>query len=285
VPVTLTFGWLENEQVRAESTGDNMLEKRVIYELPGMKEVTKQSIIYASDHDIHLTMDIYYPPNLSPHSQLPAVIFVPGYPNSVILERFGIKLKNAGQYVSWGQLAAKSGMIAIIYETTQPEKEIYSVLTYIRKNATTLQIDGDRLGVWACSGNVPTALSVLIDPSTNMKCAVLYYGAMFDWNASHEMAKKADRSGFVYPCKAKSVDDLPQEIPLFVVRTGEDNLQLNQSIEHFVCKATKRNLPLTFVNYADGQHAFDVENSTRRSQEIIKQTLEFLHEHLFQPCC
>jgi dienelactone hydrolase len=260
-----------------------MLEKRVIYEHPGIKEVTKQVVFYGSDRDVPLMMDIYYPANLSPASQLPAVIFVLGYPDSMILERFGIKLKDAGQYVSWGQLTAASGMIAITYETTQPEKDIFAVLAYARKNAKTLHIDGDRLGIWACSGNVPTALSVLVDKSTSMKCAVLYYGAMFDWSGSHEMEELTKRYGCVYPCRAKSVDDLPQKIPLFVVRTGEDNPQLNQSIEHFICDATKRNLPLTFVNYSDGQHAFDVENDTVRSQEIIKHTLEFLREHLFQP--
>jgi hypothetical protein len=260
-----------------------MLEKRVIYEIPGMREVTKSSVIYASDNNLPLTMDIYYPHNLSATSQLPVVIFVFGFPNSVVLERFGIKLKDSGQYVSWGQLAAASGLIAITYETTQPEKDIYSVLAYVRKNAKTLQIDGDRMGIWACSGNVPTALSVLVDASTRWKCSVLYYGAMFDWNGSSEMADMAIRRGFAYPCKTASVDNLSPEIPLFVVRTGEDNPQLNKSIAYFVCEAIKRNLPLTFVNYADGQHAFDLENDTLASQEIIKHTLAFLHEHLFNP--
>ena len=85
-----------------------MLEKRVIYEIPGMREVTKSSVIYASDNNLPLTMDIYYPHNLSATSQLPVVIFVFCFPNSVVLERFGIKLKDSGQYVSWGQLAAAS---------------------------------------------------------------------------------------------------------------------------------------------------------------------------------
>lgn len=260
-----------------------MLEKRVVYELPGMKEVTKRSVVYASDNEVLLAMDLYYPPSLPAHSQLPAVIFVSGYPNSVVLERFGIKLKDAGQYVSWGQLAATSGLIAITYETTQPEKDIYSVLSYVCKNAKALQIDGDRLGIWACSGNVPTALSVLVDASVDVKCAVSYYGVMLDWSGSNEMVGMAHRSGFAYPCKPEALDHLSQEIPLFVVRTGEDNSQLNKSIEYFVCEATKRNLPLTFVNYSKGKHAFDLENDTVQSQEIIKHTLFFLHEHLDKP--
>src|SRR5687768_2684041 len=106
---------------------------------------------------------------------------------------------------------------------------------------------------------------------------------MFDWGGANEMEELANRIGAAYPCKAESVDNLSQEIPLFVVRTGEDNPQLNKSIEYFVGEATKRNFPLTFVNYAEGQHAFDIENDTLASQEIIKHTLAFLHEHLFKP--
>jgi dienelactone hydrolase len=260
-----------------------MLEKRVVYEIPGMQELSSRTAVYDSDPDVPLTLDIYYPPNLLVNSQIPAVIFVLGYSDSVILKRFGIKLKDAGQYVSWSQLTAASGIIAITYETTQPEKDIFSVLAYIRKNAKTLQIDGDSLGIWACSGNVPTALAALVHASIHIKCSVLYYGAMFDWNGSNEMEELAKRFGCVYPCKTQSVDSLSQELPLFVVRTGEDNPQLNKSIEHFVCEATKHNLPLTFVNYSDGRHAFDVENDTVRSREIIKHTLAFLQEHLFKP--
>jgi dienelactone hydrolase len=259
-----------------------MLEKRVIYRIPEMDDVTKRHVVYQSDNDVPLTMDIYHPPNLLANSQFPAVIFVIGFPNSVMRERFGIKLKDAGQYVSWGQLAAASGIIAITYETTQPEKDIYSVLACIRKNAKALQIDGDRIGIWACSGNVPTALSVLMDKSIDLKCAVLYYGVMFDVNGSSEMEELAKRYGLSYPCKTGSVHSLSQETSLFVVRAGEDNPKLNKSIEGFVGEATKRNLPLTFVNYAEGQHSFDIENDTVSSQEIIKHTLAFLHEHLFK---
>ena len=260
-----------------------MLEKQVIYEIQGMEEVTKKSVVYDSDNGVSLTMDLYYPPKLPDNSQLPAIIFVFGFPNSVMLDRFGVKLKDSGQYVSWGQLAAASGIVGITYETTQPEKDIYSVLAYVRHNAKTLQIDGNRFGMWACSGNVPTALSVLVTAPTYVKCSVLYYGLMFEGSDSHEMEELAKRYGSAYPCKTESVDHLSQDIPLFVVRTGEDHPQLNKSIERFVCEATKRNLPLTFVNYGQGQHGFDLENDSVSSQEIIKHTLAFLHEHLFKP--
>lgn len=257
------------------------MEKRVVYEIPGMEDIEKRNVAY--DNNVPLTMDIYYPHQLLPGSQLPAVIFVLGYPNSVVHERFGIKLKDAGQYVSWGQLAAASGLIAITYETTQPERDIYSILMYVRENAKALRIDSDRIGAWACSGNVPVALRALVDASTNLRCAVLYYGMMLDRRGSNEMEALAERNGCAYPCTGRSVDDLSREIPLFIVRSGEDHPQLNGSIEHFVCEATKRNIPLTFVNYAGGHHGFDLDDDAAPSREIIKHTLAFLRENLSTP--
>ena len=69
-----------NELLHVESKGDYTLEKRVIYEIPGMREITRRSVIYASDNAVPLTMDIYYPHNLPATSQLPVVIFVFGFP-------------------------------------------------------------------------------------------------------------------------------------------------------------------------------------------------------------
>jgi len=55
---------------------------------------------------------------------------------------------------------------------------------------------------------------------------------------------------------------------------------LNETIDDFVHKALARNLPLTFVNYARGEHGFDISDETPVSQAIIRQTLNFLRTHL-----
>jgi hypothetical protein len=39
-------------------------------------------------------------------------------------------------------------------------------------------------------------------------------------------------------------------------------------------------MPLTFINYAGGEHGFDVRNDSPTSRTIIQQTLAFLVEHL-----
>jgi len=79
--------------------------------------------------------------------------------------------------------------------------------------------------VWACSGNVPTALSVLMqDAPDHLKCAVLCYGYMFDSDGSTAVADAARRWGFVNPCAGKSADDLRRDIPLFIARAGQDQV-------------------------------------------------------------
>ena len=40
------------------------------------------------------------------------------------------------------------------------------------------------------------------------------------------------------------------------------------------------NLPITFVNHAEGPHAFDLFDDSRTSRDILRQTLRFLRQHL-----
>lgn len=151
-----------------------VLENRVVYRIPEMDEVQVQrNVRYHAVNDTDLKMDLFYPPNMEPGSRLPAVIFVFGFP------RARLKLKDSNAYVTWAQLTAASGLIAVLYETEQPETDINELFGYIRENAASLKIDEDRIGIWSCSSNVPTALSLLMKDSGNVpKCAVLYYGLM-----------------------------------------------------------------------------------------------------------
>ena len=86
---------------------------------------------------------------------------------------------------------------------------------------------------------------------------------------------------FFYPLTTKTFEDLPQDVPLFIVRAGlEENPYLNESIDQFVDEAVARNVPMVFINYSDGQHGFDVHDNNDKSREIINQTLEFMRTHL-----
>ena len=137
------------------------------------------------------------------------------------------------------------------------------------------------MGIWACSGNVPVALSVLMQESgDDLKCAVLYNGFMLDDEGANSVAETAETVGFANPCVGRTVDGLPQDVPLFIVRAGQDTVpHLNETIERFLGQAVGRNMPVTFINYPDGPHGFDGQDN-EASRQITRQTLAFMRFHL-----
>src|SRR5579883_1039336 len=106
-----------------------------IYELNEMKNVEiKQNILYANTTHNELTMDIYYPQNANHHELKPLIIFITGYPDPGFQAMTGYKLKEVAQYISWAKLIAASGFVAITYSSNDPEKDIYTLLKYIKNN-------------------------------------------------------------------------------------------------------------------------------------------------------
>jgi len=254
----------------------------VVYQLPRTDAVRiRREIVYRETNAGVLTMDIYYPPDLKSGAPIPAVAFVSGFPDSRMEAMFGCKLKEMGSYISWAKLAAASGLIAVTYATTDPAADIHALLRYVRDNDAALGIDANRIGLWACSGNVPNALAVLmLGPRDQLKCAVLCYGLMLDFDGSASVAEAAKAFGFVNPGAGKSTADLPQNLPLLIVRAGRDVPQLNETIDRFMAKALSCNLPVTFKNLPNAPHSFDVLDGSDASRETIKQMLAFMQFHL-----
>lgn len=259
-----------------ETTRHPITEQAVVYRIPGMDEVTiRQDVEYAGG----LTMDLYYPPDAKDGEQFPAVVFVTGSPDAGFQARLGCRQKEMASYVSWSRLVAASGLVAITYTNREPATDPNALLAYLRQNAVSLGIDGDRIGVWSCSGNVPNTLSLLM--SETLRCAVLCYGYMLDLDGSTGVADAQKQWGFANPAAGKSVDDLPRDLPLLVVRAGKDEFAgLNDAIDRFVAHALARNLPTTLVNHASGPHSFDLFDDGARSREIVEQILGFMRFHL-----
>jgi hypothetical protein len=267
-----------------ETQRHEITKKKVVYQMPGADAVTiRRDIEYQVTDVGALTMDIYYPPDSKSEARIPAVVFVSGYPDPGFQKMLGCKLKEMQSYVCWGQLTAASGLAAITYSTgKEPAADIHALLQYVRRNAAVLGIDENRIGLWACSGNVPNALSVLMQEALDyLKCAVLCYGLMLDLEGAAHVAEAAKQWGFANPCEGKSVADLPQDKPLFIVRAGRDEMpHLNETMDRFLCHALSYNLPVTFVNHPTAPHAFDVMDGSETSREIIRQILAFMQFHL-----
>jgi hypothetical protein len=267
-----------------EQTPDPISKKVVVYSIPGMDGVkVLRDVEYSAGDAGALTMDIYYPPDFKSGMLRPAVVFVAGYPDAGFERIAGCKFKELGAYISWGQLTAASGLIAITYTNREPAADLHTLLQYVRQNAASLMIDENRIGMWASSGNVPLALSVLMREEVReyLKCAVLCYGLTLDMDGFTHVADAARMWGFVNTCAGKSVADLPRDVPLFIARAGLDEMpHLNETLDRFLTKALACNLPITFANHPQAPHAFDLFHDSETTREIIRQILAFMRFHL-----
>lgn len=260
---------------------ERISKKEVVYSIPGMDGVeVRRDVEYRATNEGALTTDIYYPPDSRRGARLPAVVFVIGYSDLGAEARLGCKFKEMGSYVSWARLTAASGVVAITYRNREPAADVDALLQYVRRHAATLGVDENRIGLWACSGNVPLALSVLMNEAS-LKCAVLCYGFMLDLAGATHVAEAARVWGFVNSCAGKSIADLPRETPLFIARAGQDQMpHLNETIDSFLVEALAHNLPLTFVNHPAAPHAFDLFDDGEMSREIVRRILAFMRFHL-----
>jgi hypothetical protein len=265
-----------------ETERDQMSKKRVVHVIPGMEATTvRRGEPYKVTDAGTLTMDLYYPPDATPGVRRPAVLFVTGFSDAGAELVLGAKFKDMGSFVSWAQLVAASGLVAITYENSQPA-DVHDLLDHVQKNATTLGIDDERLAVWACSGHGPHALAVLMEYGRDrLACAALVYPYTLDPEGSTVVADAAKQFRFVNTAAGKSARDLPKDLPFIIVRAGQDKMPgLNQALDSFVAATLALNLPVTVVNYASGPHAFDVFDDSRPSRSIVKDTLSFLQFHL-----
>ncbi len=269
----------------SETPQARMAGQRVVYAMPGMDIVTvRRDVTYRTANGRALTMDVYYPSSSPQAGGWPAVLFVTGFPDAGAQRMFGRKFKDMGSYVSWAQLVAASGMAAITYENDAPADDVHAVLRYVREHAEDLQLDARRLGLWACSGHVPNALSVLMQAPVAVTCAAFCYGYLLDCDGSSGVADAARQFGFVTPCTGRAVSDLPPAVPLFIARAGHDLMPgLNVAVDRFVTDALASDLPVTLVNYSGAPHAFDLQADTDGSRNVIRQILMFMESRLVSP--
>jgi hypothetical protein len=133
---------------------DHISRKRVIYSRPEAAVTVRRDHTYRVAAAGPLTMDLYYPPDSMSGARAPAVVFVTGFSDAGAQKMLGCTLKEMGSYISWAQLVAASGMVAITYVNDEPAADAEAVVRHVRQNAAELDIDENRIGVWTCSGIV-----------------------------------------------------------------------------------------------------------------------------------
>jgi hypothetical protein len=167
-------------------------------------------------------------------------------------------------------------MNAVAYSYRDPVGDLAALLGHLREHAGALGVDVARLGIWSASGNVPTALHLLMtQPPDTFRAAALLYGYMLDVPAA------AEQFGIGVPARGRAIDELPRGVPLLVVRAGQDQTpSLNDSLDAFVRAVLARDLPLTFVNQTGAPHSFDLFDDSDASRATIREVLRFLHDRL-----
>jgi acetyl esterase/lipase len=251
-----------------------MAKKTIVLRLPEMDSVTvRRDETFLVDDEGALLMDVYTP--TTANGTLPPVVVIAiGYPDPQgLFRRFG-------WHVSWARLLAASGVAAVIYGNRQPAADVHAVLKHIRDHAGTLGLDAGRIGLLACSGHGPVALSALMQDA-KLACAAFLYAFTMDLNGADRVANAARQYGCVDACIGKSAADLPADVPLLFARAGRDQFAgLNEAMDGVIAAGLERNLPVSIVNHPGGVHAFDLEEDSEASRGIIRQVLSFLRQHL-----
>jgi hypothetical protein len=228
--------------------------KRVLFDLPGTADVVvNRGVVYgppASDGHARI-LNVYLPP--APSAPPPVVLFVFGRPDPGARTLLGCAMSEMACYDDWARLVAASGMGAVTYTTgDDPVADAGAVRAHLRERSEELGIDASRVGLWACSGNMPAALDLLGSRPGGFARAALLYGYMREV-------------------------ELPGDIPLLVVRAGRDAVEgINPSIDEFVAGALRRNLRLTVVNHPAAPHAFDLEDDSDATRAVVRDILRFL---------
>jgi hypothetical protein len=247
-----------------------------LFELPGTdKVIVKKDIVYQNIMDSTLKMDIYYPPNFEFKRNLPAIIIVYGCTNEGQIKLIGNQFRNWSVHISLCKIIATSGLAAIIYETVDPENDLVSLSKYIQSNHDKLSIDDNNIGAFTCSSNTPVAITNILNASTNIfKCAVVYYG-IFLTKELEKLPQNDSVFGFQNPRLNEPIN-WNKNVPLYIVKAGMDkDPYAFRSLLNFYNNAINQNLPVTLINYPNGQHGFDFLNDNDTTEMIIKNTLDF----------
>jgi len=263
-----------SEQTERETILREIAKKKVVYRLAGMDALpVRPDLTYRSTSGARLPLAIYYPtPQLG--ERAPVVIFPFSYPDPEA------RIRMFGPVTSWAQLLGASGIAAVLYGAEAPDEDVHAVLRQLREEANVLGLDMDRLGLFASSGNVTVGLSTCMR-DRHVRCAALLCGFTMDLDGSTAVADMGKQFGFVNACAGKSVDDLPDDVPMLFIRAGRDTFPgLNDALDKVVARALARNLPLTLINHATGRHGFDLDEDTEMSRGIVQQVLAFLRLHL-----
>jgi acetyl esterase/lipase len=249
----------------------DVVKSHNVLHVPGQEKAKLHSdVVYASPNNEPQKTDIYLPAGVKTTDRLPVVIALSG----------ADKAKHWGFYKELGQLIAAHGMAGVIpdkrYQRGQRQEgadDILALMKFVAENGAKYNLDGSRICLWAFSGGGLLMSVGLRGETPEVKCIVNFY-AVSDISrfpgATADMATSPLNP--LHRLREAEVEKLP---PMLVVRAGKDNPDLNAGIEEFIQTAFHRNAKIMAINYAGGQHGFDLLDDNDFSRTVIKRALEF----------
>lgn len=260
---------------------EEMIRMRIVFSVPGMDAVSvRRNLEYKTADGQPLHMDVYAPPG--PPRPRPSVILIHGGP----LPRTGAK--NMGVFVSYGELLAASGFVAVTFNhrflaparLADAAGDVVDLVAHVRENAASLGVDPERLALWAFSGGGPFLAAALRERPAWVRAIVAYYAVL-------DLQQPAQPESGIDPELRRTFSTIlgldegaRTAPPILVARAGLDHPWLNAGTDRFVLTALEKGATLDLLNHPEGRHGFDILDDDARSKQIIGHTLEFLRNHL-----
>jgi acetyl esterase/lipase len=261
---------------------EEIIRMRVVFSVPGMDRINvRRDLVYKTVDGQPLHMDVYSPSG-SPQPR-PAVILIHGGP----VPRIGAK--NMGVFISYGELIAASGFVAVTFDhrylaqarIAEAGGDVADLVAHVRKSAGPLGVDPDRLALWAFSGGGPFLAVPLRERPTWLRAVVAYYAVLdLQQPPPGDDGGIAARLREMYSAIDALGEDARRAPPILVARAALDNSWLNGTIDRFVQAGLATGATLDLLNHPEGRHSFDILDDNARSKQVIRRTLEFLRDSL-----
>lgn len=275
----------------------------VVYSVPGMsRAIVRSGVVFDKSSATPLALDAYLPPGLRNGERRPAIVFISG----------AERVRHWRWFITWGQLAAAHGLVGIVPDKRYPRgfegtragaEDTEKLLAFLQTQGDTLGVDPQRICLWTFSaGGRLTAVGLQPDKTSgsngpggtrqpgmpvlpgSIRCLVSFYGVL-DLSSEEvsSISNEAEREMLLRRYSlVQALESLVasggKPPPMFIARAGKDSAFINNGIDRFTSTALRLNVPITVINYADGDHGFDGFNDTSQSRAIITAALRFVQE-------
>ncbi|MHB8631613.1 MAG: alpha/beta hydrolase, partial [Candidatus Limnocylindria bacterium] len=241
-----------------------------------------RDIKYHADERGALLLDAYRPDR--PGGPWPGVLLVNGDAPEPVIAR----AKDWGVFRSYGEHLAARGIVGLPFNHRSTEggactgavaREVAAAIAYVRGHATELEVDADRIGVWAFSAAGPFGIAPLLrDRPTYLRALAGFY-AIWDLAPFRDTdVPPSEASIQEWSATAALGDSATGLPPIFVARAGRDGPRIMSGTDRFLARALALDLDVQLHNHPTGQHGFDIRDDDARSREIVGAALDFFVE-------